>query len=49
MLLPPKQPDPLVQLSSGQLLSFAAIDPPIGKSKIQVIAIGGGLTTASAT
>jgi hypothetical protein len=49
MLLPPKQPDPLVQLSSGQLLSFAAIDPPAGKSKIQVIAIGGGLTSASAT
>jgi hypothetical protein len=49
MLLPPKQPDPLVQLSSGQLLSFAAIDPPAGKSKIQVIAMGGGLTSASAT
>jgi hypothetical protein len=49
MLLPPKQPDPLVQLSAGQLLSFAAIDPPPGKAKIQVIAIGGGLTNASAT
>jgi hypothetical protein len=49
MLLPPKQPDPLVQLSSGQLLSFAAIDPPQGKAKIQVIAEGGGLTNASAT
>jgi hypothetical protein len=49
MLLPPKQPDPLVQLSSGQQLSFAAIDPPQGKAKIQVIAIGGGLTSASAS
>jgi hypothetical protein len=49
MLLPPKQPDPLVQLSSSQLLSFAAIDPPPGKAKIQVIAEGGGLTNASAT
>jgi hypothetical protein len=30
------------------LLSFAAIDPPSGNAKIQVIAIGGGLTSASA-
>jgi hypothetical protein len=49
MLLPAGQPEPLVQLSSRQLLSFAAIDPPAGTAKIQVIAIGGGLTSASAS
>ena len=49
MLLPPAQPAPLIQLSSEQQLSFTAIDPPQGKAKIQVIAIGGGLTNASAT
>jgi hypothetical protein len=49
MLLPANQPEPLIQLSSGQLLSFAAIDPPQGTAKIQVIAIGGGLTSASAS
>jgi hypothetical protein len=49
MLLPPAQPAPLIQLSSEQQLSFTAIDPPQGKTKIQVIAIGGGLTNASAT
>jgi len=48
-LLPPDQPTPLIQLQSEQLLSFAAIDPPATNSKIQVIAIGGGLTSASAS
>jgi hypothetical protein len=53
MLLPPGQPAPLVQLSSDQTLSFAAIDPgkgaAKGTAKIQVIAMGGGLTSASAS
>ena len=49
MLLPSGLPVPLIQLSSGQLLSFAAVDPPSGTAKIQVIAIGGGLTAASAS
>jgi hypothetical protein len=49
MLLPPGQPAPLVQLSSDQTLSFAAIDPAKGTAKIQVIAVGGGLTSASAS
>ena len=49
MLLPVGQPDPLVQLSSEQLLSFAAIDPAKGNAKLEVIAIGGGLTSASAS
>ena len=48
-LLPPGQPAPLVQLQSEQLLSFAAIDPAPGKAKIQVIAMGGGLTSATAS
>jgi hypothetical protein len=47
-LLPAGQPAPLVQLSAGQTLSFAAIDPPTG-GKIAVIAIGGGLTSATAS
>jgi hypothetical protein len=49
MLLPPGRPAPLVQLSSDQTLSFAAVDPAPGNAKIQVIAIGGGLTGASAS
>lgn len=49
MLLPPGQPAPLVQLSSDQTLSFAAIDPAKSTAKIQVIAMGGGLTSASAS
>jgi hypothetical protein len=49
MLLPANQSEPLIQLSSGQLLSFAAVDPPQGNTKIQVIAIGGGLVSASAS
>jgi hypothetical protein len=48
-LLPPGQPAPLIQLQSQQLLSFAAIDPAPGPAKIQVIAIGGGLTSAAAS
>ncbi|HEX3512709.1 MAG TPA: hypothetical protein VHT26_01730 [Trebonia sp.] len=47
MLLPPGRPAPLVELSSSQTLSFAATDPAAGNAKIQVIAIGGGLTGAS--
>jgi hypothetical protein len=49
ILLPTAQPAPRVQLSTGQTLSFAAIDPPSSAAKIQVIAIGGGLTSASAS
>ncbi len=48
-LLKPNQAAPRVQLESQQLLSFAAIDPPAGSAKIQVIAVGGGLTYASAS
>ena len=49
MLLPPGRPAPLVELSSSQTLSFAAIDPASGNAQIQVIAVGGGLTSASAS
>jgi hypothetical protein len=49
MLLPAGRPAPLVQLSSYLTLSFAAVDPAPGDAKIQVIAIGGGLTDASAS
>ena len=50
MLLPLGQHSPLVQLQSQQTLSFAAIDPARGAAaRIQVIAIGGGLTSASAS
>jgi hypothetical protein len=49
MLLPENQHAPLVQLQSRQTLSFAAVDPPKGTAKVQVIAIGGGLTSASAS
>jgi hypothetical protein len=48
-LLPAGQPAPLVQLQSEQLLSFVAVDPAPGKSKVQVIAMGGGLTSATAS
>jgi hypothetical protein len=48
-LLPAGQPAPLVQLQSEQLLSFVAVDPAPGKSKVQVIAMGGGLTAAAAS
>ncbi len=48
-LLPPGKPAPRVRLQSEQLLSFAAVDPPAGAGKIQVIAIGGGLVYARAS
>ncbi len=48
-LLPPGRPAPLVQLQSQQVLTFTAIDPPAGKSKIRVITMGGGLTSAAAS
>ena len=48
-LLPAGQGAPLVQLSSGQLLSFAAIDPAPGTARVRVIAMGGGLVSASAS
>jgi hypothetical protein len=49
LLLPADQPTPRVQLEAQELLSFAAIDPPMGPSKIQVIAIGGGINYAAAS
>jgi hypothetical protein len=48
-LLPTDQPTPRVELEEQDLLSFAAIDPPAAASKIQVIAIGGGLNYAAAS
>ena len=52
-LLTPGQPVPRLHLDAQQLLSFAAVDPPVGTgapaAKIQVIAIGGGLIYASAS
>jgi hypothetical protein len=48
-LLPAGQPAPLIALQAEQLLSFAAIDPPSTGGKIRVIAMGGGLTTATAS
>lgn len=47
-LLPSGQLAPLVELSAGQLLSFAAVDPAPGRGRIHVIAMGGGLTSATA-
>jgi hypothetical protein len=49
LLLPNGQPTPRVELEAQDLLSFAAIDPPAATSKIQVIAIGGGLNYAAAS
>ena len=48
-LLPVGQAAPLIHLQTEQLLSFAAIDPPPVAGKIRVIAIGGGLTSATAS
>ncbi|HEY1822816.1 MAG TPA: hypothetical protein VGG83_23065 [Trebonia sp.] len=48
-LLPKGQPAPLIQLQSQQTLSFASVDPATGSAKVQVIAMGGGLTSASAS
>jgi len=48
-LLPHGQPAPRVKFEAQQTLSFAAIDPTAGNEKIQVIAIGGGWSYASAS
>jgi hypothetical protein len=48
MLLRQGQPAPRKELQSQQTLSFAAVDPLPGSAKLQVIAVGGGLTSASA-
>ena len=48
LLLPANRPTPRVELEGQDLLSFAAVDPPAGAAKIQVIAIGGGLDYAVA-
>jgi hypothetical protein len=48
-LLPAGQPTPRTELEAQDLFSFAAIDPPAAPSKVQVIAIGGGLNYAAAS
>ena len=49
-LLPPgTSATPREQLQSVETLSFTAVDPPAGHGKLQVVAIGGGLTSASAS
>jgi hypothetical protein len=48
-LLPPGKAAPREELEAQQLLSFAAVDPPAGAGKIQVIAMGGGLDYADAS
>jgi hypothetical protein len=48
-LLPENQATPHVELSAEQILTFAAIDPPAGTAKVEVISMGGGLTAASAS
>jgi hypothetical protein len=48
-LLPADQPTPRTVLEAQELFTFAAIDPPAGSSKVQVIAVGGGLNYAVAS
>jgi len=48
-LLGPGATTPRKHLEAQQLLSFAAVDPPGGPAKIQVIAIGGGPNYAYAS
>lgn len=48
-LLSRGQPAPRIKLEGQQLLSFAAVDPPANGGKIQVIAIGGDWSYASAS
>ena len=48
-LLPAGKAAPRVELSAVQTLTFAAVDPPAGAAKVQVISMGGGLTAASAS
>jgi len=48
-LLPAGTKPPRVQLESQELLSFVAVDPTAGGAKISVIAVGGGLSYASAS
>jgi hypothetical protein len=48
-LLPAGKPAPRLRVDSQQLLSFTAVDPVAGAGKIQVIAMGGGLTYADAS
>jgi len=43
------EPAPRIKLEGQQLLSFAAVDPPANGGKIQVIAIGGDWSYASAS
>jgi hypothetical protein len=48
-LLPPGTSPPREELQSQETLSFAAVDPPAGGAKLAVVAIGGGLTSASSS
>jgi len=48
-LLPSGKPAPRLRVDTQQLLSFTAVDPSAGGGKIQVIAMGGGLTYADAS
>lgn len=48
-LLKPGRRAPRVRLSTQQLLSFAAVDPPAGAGKLRVIAMGGGLVYAGSS
>ena len=49
VLLPAGTAAPRVELERQDLLSFAAVDPPAGAGKIQVIALGDALNYASAS
>jgi hypothetical protein len=49
MLLPAGKSEPRKSLETQRLLSFAAIDPPAGATKVTVIAIGGGPNYATAS
>ena len=48
-LLPKDRTAPRKSLEAQQLLSFAAVDPPAGPARVQVIAIGGGPDYATAS
>jgi hypothetical protein len=48
-MLPPGKTAPREKLITQQLLSFAAVDPLAGGGKIQVIAMGGGLSYVDAS
>jgi hypothetical protein len=47
--LPDGRKNPRVQLTTQNLFSFAAVDPPPGSAKVTVLSIGGSLAYATAT